>query len=162
MAISLLAMKAPERALIIAPQGTMRSSSEGDGEDDDEQEYAASQWIQEINRFAPELQVWEIFSYGDYERICSLNKGVLPPGVYVTYPQAMFLNEGARESAPDTWDDTKLAAFLKSKFDIDAARRRQGTSWASDTGVILSAHEENGIRSIYRHAWPRESKSSLF
>ncbi len=40
MAISLLAMKAPERALIIAPQGTMRSSD--GGEDDDEQEYAAS------------------------------------------------------------------------------------------------------------------------
>ncbi len=83
MAISLLAMKQPERALIIAPQGTMRSSDEG-GDDEESEEYNASQWVQEINKFAPFLQIWEIFSYEDYERICAMNGGTLPSGVYVS------------------------------------------------------------------------------
>lgn len=117
MAISLLAMKGPARALIVAPQGTMRSSDEGDEKDEDSQEYNASQWVQEINRFAPYLQIWEIFSYADYERICSANKGSLPPGVYVSYYQAMFSN-GARECAPDSWDDEKLNAYGQEKLDL--------------------------------------------
>lgn len=95
MALSIIAMKSPVRALIVAPQGTMRSSEnddDGDSDEDGSADMTASQWIQEIHRFTPYLQVWELFSYEDYERICSLNGGVLPPGLYVTYPEAFFGN----------------------------------------------------------------------
>jgi predicted RNA methylase len=118
IAISLLAMKSPKRALIVAPQGAIRSSA---NEDDDESESEspnamdASQWVKELARFAPHLQVFEIFSYADYERICSMNGGVLPEGcVYVTYYEAMFSN-GAREKVPDTWDDLKLNKWAKAE-----------------------------------------------
>lgn len=142
MAISLLAMKTPERALIIAPQGTMKSSEVE--EDEDAEEYNASQWIQEINRFAPELQIWEIFSPEDYERICSLNKGQLPPGVYVSYYQAMFLN-GARETAPDTWDDKKLNKHVADNFGLKGLPldEKEPRRWCDTVGL-----EKKGIRSI--------------
>ena len=159
MALSLLAMKSPVRALIIAPQGTMRSSDpemvrrSRDDDDEDEDgnaESSASQWIQEIHRFTPYLQVWELFSYDDYERICSLNGGKLPPGVYVSYYQAMFSN-GAREKVPDSWDDKKLnqwavANGLSALPDCpppdegDVLNKRY---WCERVG-----REVNGIRSI--------------
>lgn len=110
-ALSMIAMKSPNRCLIIAPQGTLRSSSD---EDDEGEEFNAAQWVTEIARFAPYLQIYELFSYADYQRICSLNGGVLPMGcVVVSYFQAMFSN-GARESCPDTWDDKRLEKELRS------------------------------------------------
>jgi len=145
MAITLLALKSPYRALIIAPQGTMRSTEAQDGDDEnDEQEFQASQWIKEMNRFAPYLQVWELFSYQDYERICSLNNGVLPPGVYVSYYQAMFSN-GARERVPDTWNDEKLNEWCAANGfgkagDLDKDDPRK---WCDSVG-----REEDGIRCI--------------
>ncbi len=148
-ALSLLAMKSPERALIIAPQGTMRSSEDAGDEDGESVEYSASQWIQEIHKFTPYLQVWEIFSYADYERICSLNGGKLPPGVYVTYYQAMFSN-GAREKVPDSWDDKKLNAWAKANGfgQLPKAPEEEGEEpddryWCSRIGM-----EVDGIRSI--------------
>lgn len=148
MALSLLAIKSPARALIIAPQGTMRSSeSEADGEE--ETEYTASQWIQEIQKFTPYLQVWELFSYEDYTRIKALNDGKLPPGVYVTYYEAMFSN-GARESVPETWTDEHLARWFKDRGygplppvpeDLDEHDAKR--YWCDQIGK-----EVNGVRSI--------------
>jgi SNF2 family DNA or RNA helicase len=148
MAITLLGMKSPERALIIAPNATMRSS---DNEDDDDigEEYDVAQWVNELSKFAPYLQIWEIFSYEDYQRICSLNGGVLPPGVYVSYYEAMFIN-GARETAPASWDDDKLnktmkamgfVEFPKPKLDVDEELNKR--HWCDQIG-----HEVNGIRCI--------------
>lgn len=147
-AISLLAMKGPTRALIIAPQGTMRSSKEdaADEFDEDGEEGTefmnASQWIKEINRFAPYLQIWEIFSYEDYQRICSVNGGKLPPGVYVSYYQAMFQN-GGRETAPQSWNDEKLNQWAKtngfSELELTGGKRY----WCDTVG-----QERNGIRCI--------------
>jgi hypothetical protein len=116
MAISLLAMKSPQRALIIAPQGTMRASKvdEEDEEGSVAESMSASQWLKELNKFAPYLQVWEIFSYDDYQRILSLNDGQLPMGVFVTYYEAFFSN-GAKESCPASWDDDMLNQYVKSK-----------------------------------------------
>ena len=105
MAITLIAAKAPSRALICAPQGTMKSS----GDEEDDEDYQASQWIQELRQFAPYLQVFELFSMADFFRIRDLNDGELPPGVYVTYYEALFQNK-ARESCPETWTDEKLKA----------------------------------------------------
>jgi hypothetical protein len=113
MAISLLAMKSPQRALIIAPQGSMRASKIDDDDDDsDAEEMSASQWLKELHKFAPYLQVWEIFNHADYLRILALNKGELPYGVFVTYYEAFFTN-GAIEKAPGSWDDHKLNQWAK-------------------------------------------------
>lgn len=145
MAISLLAMKCPERALIIAPQGTMRSSSQEDDDDDSgSAEDGASQWLQEINRFAPYLQVFELFKLEDYHRILSLNHGTLPPGVYVTYYEAFFQN-GARETVPESWDDLKLNQWARQhglpELPLDAADKR--THAAS-----VGKENDQGIRCI--------------
>ena len=146
MAISLLAMKCPDRALIIAPQGTMRSS-EVEVDDEESEEFQASQWIRELNKFAPYLQVWEIFSYEDYERICSLNNGELPPGVYVSYPQAMFQN-GAKEKVPETWNDEKLnqwagAMGLATLPKWEEEGEVNTRHWCESVGT-----EKNGVRCI--------------
>jgi hypothetical protein len=107
-AITLIALKAPHRALIVAPQGTTKAQRKGDeDEEDGETEVTASQWISELRRFAPGLPVFELFSHDDFERIQNLNGGTLPHGVYVTYYEAMFSN-GARESDSEKLDDYKL------------------------------------------------------
>jgi hypothetical protein len=115
LAISLIAMKSPQRSLIIAPQGTMRASKVEDEDLDEEQlaEMSAAQWFKELKKFAPYLQVWEIFSYEDYQNILSLNGGKLPYGVYVTYYEAFFTN-GAIERAPSSWDDDRLDQWAKA------------------------------------------------
>lgn len=50
---------------------------------------------------------------GVYQRLCSLNHGELPLGVHVSYYEAMFSN-GAREKAPDSWDDVKLNKWAEA------------------------------------------------
>lgn len=100
-ALTMVALKTPKRTLIIAPQGTMRSS-----DDDEEQEYEASQWVKEINRFAPTEPVFQLFSLEDWLNIKRANGGEIPPGVYITYHQAYFQN-GAFEVIPEAWDDEK-------------------------------------------------------
>jgi len=136
-AISLLALKSPQRALIIAPQGTMRASkvdADDDEDSDTAEEMSASQWLKELRKFAPYLQVWEIFSHADYQRILSMNGGVLPYGCYVSYWEAMFSN-GALEKAPASWDDIRL------------------NQWGSANGLpALPAHTDQlGARDNYYH-----------
>ncbi len=97
-ALTLVALKSPKRSLIIAPQGTMRSSGE-----EDEVDYQASQWVTEIERFAPTEPVFQLFSRKDWEDVLHANGGELPPGVYITYPQAYFSNH-AFEVIPNTWE----------------------------------------------------------
>jgi SNF2-related domain/Helicase conserved C-terminal domain len=104
--LSLIQMKAPARALIVAPQGTMRASEDEDAEEGDE--FQASQWVTEIRRYAPGLAVFELFSLEDYHRILKCNNGILPCGIYITYYEAFFTN-GARETCPPTWNDERLA-----------------------------------------------------
>jgi predicted RNA methylase len=114
-AISMLALKSPKRALLIAPQGTMRASRVDEDEDDNDDntppEMSASQWVKELHKFAPYIQVWEIFKYEDYEQILALNDGKLPYGLFVTYYEAFFQN-GGKEQAPPSWDDEKLNKYL--------------------------------------------------
>lgn len=145
-AITLVALKAPQRALIVAPQGTTRGSK-GDDEDSVE-DLQASQWITELRRFAPGLQVFELFSLEDYGRILNLNGGVLPHGVYVTYYEAFFSN-GSRETPSEKLDDAKLARFCglpppPVEFEgEDGPVRRNPLEWCDGIG-----HEKNGIRCI--------------
>lgn len=105
-ALSLIQMKGPKRSLIIAPQGTMRSS--GSEDDEEGEEYQASQWVSEIHRFAPSLPCFQIFCLEDYQRIKKQNGGVLPEGaIYISYYQALFGNK-ALESLPESWTTEKL------------------------------------------------------
>ncbi len=137
-ALSLIMMRSPKRTLIIAPQGTMRSS----GDEDDLQEYQPSQWVQEIRRFAPGEPVFQLFNTDDYRAILRANGGEFPPGIYITYPQAYWMN-GAFEHIPDSWDPQQEVKF----------RKRMGIPFPEDvtpddylsTGVGVSA---NGIRCV--------------
>lgn len=109
MTLSLIQIKGPARALIVAPQGTTRATPVEDDEDGTMGggDCNASQWMQEIRRFAPGMAAFELFSFEDYERIKQANGGVLPSGVYITYYDAFFKNS-ARETAPDSWDNRKF------------------------------------------------------
>ena len=152
LAISMLAMKSPQRALIIAPQGTMRASKieDEDDEDNSEASMSAAQWLKEINKFAPYLQVFEIFSLEDYKQLLALNNGQLPYGVYVTYFEAFFLNK-ARERSPDTWDDKKLNewAQLNGFADTGTTHRPPGRQGHP---LSLRLHRHGGERHPLHHA----------
>lgn len=141
LAISLVALKAPERALVIAPQGTIRSEDDDEGE----VEYQASQWVGELRKFAPYLQVFELFSMEDYQRILGANGGKLPPGVFVTYYEGFFKNK-ARESCPPSWNDEKYNLYAKVKFGLPPLTEHPSgdkDGWARTIG-----EERNGIRCI--------------
>lgn len=91
MAISLIQLKDAHRALIIAPQGTVKKSEDDEGEEEGS-EKSASQWISELRQFCPGKAIFELFCYEDYLRIMRLNGGQLPPGIYVSYPECLFKN----------------------------------------------------------------------
>jgi hypothetical protein len=139
-AITLVALKAPQRALIIAPQGTTKG---GPKDEDAIEDMQASQWITELRKFAPGLQVFELFGVEDYDRILSLNGGVLPHGVYVTYYEAMFSN-GARESfnPKGKFSDRNIAKLLGIP-DPDPEHSVGTRHWTTGIG-----DEKNGIRCI--------------
>ena len=147
-AISLIAMKSPQRALIVAPQGAIRASESEDEEDESGMD--ASQWVKELTRFAPYLQVFEIFSLEDYERICAMNDGELPSGcVYVTYYECLFSN-GAREVLPESWDDFKFNKWAKSMglAELPVAAGAGGIVVDKRLNCNTVGMEKNGIRCI--------------
>ena len=141
-ALTLVAVKSPGRTLIIAPQGTMRST-----EEDDEVEYQASQWVQEIQRFASSEPVFQLFSEEDWRNILHANGGKAPNGIYITYPQAYFSNH-AFETIPHTWDDD-MPVEVERKF-CERHRlpfnkeRAEADYYSSGVGK----HEDHGIRCI--------------
>lgn len=138
IALSLIQIKSPGRTLIIAPQGTMRSSGS-----EDEVDYQPSQWVTEIRRFAPAEPVFQLFSREDYRAILDANGGVLPPGVYITYPQALWMN-GTREHIPDSWvrknQEKVFCETLGLTFDPE---RGPNDWWSRNLGT-----EKNGIRCV--------------
>ena len=101
-ALTMVATQCPERTLIIAPQGTMRSSGDESGTD-----YQASQWVEEIQRFAPGEPVFQMFSVQDWQAILRANGGELPHGIFITYPQAYFSNK-AFEFIPKSWKERDM------------------------------------------------------
>jgi SNF2 family DNA or RNA helicase len=106
-ALTMIALKSPKRTLLIAPQGTMRSVGE-----EDEVDYQASQWVKEIQRFAPTEPVFQLFSPDDWQNILHANGGVLPNGIYITYPQAYFSN-GGFEHLPPSWENVEEKKFCE-------------------------------------------------
>lgn len=98
-AISLIQIKGPKRALILAPQGTVQGSKKSE----------SSQWISELKRFAVGWPVFELFSLKDLNRIKESNSGILPFGIYFSWYQS-FLSNGK----------TTLASLLKEDFEFIA------------------------------------------
>lgn len=135
-ALALVAIKSPKRTLIIAPQGTIRSSGE-EGEID----YQASQWVQEIQKFAPAEPVFQLFCPEDWHAILRANGNQLPAGIYVTYSQAYFSN-GAFEHIPDTWENEEEDRFC-ARFGLKRDLNQPGRNYSDGVGI-----EKEGIRCI--------------
>ena len=108
MGISLIKIKeAANHILLMAPAATVTS---GNG-------YTPAQWMNEFKTYAPDLNVYELFSFDHYEILKSRFNGKLPPGIYVSYPEAMFTSR-AREYIPETWrQEAKLDPWaVERKF----------------------------------------------
>ena len=88
------------RALIIAPQGTIKSQKRKGADT------VASQWAQEIKRFAPGIPIYTLAEREDFHRLKQPD-GTLPRGIYISYYEAMFRN-GSLENLTATWDHKKL------------------------------------------------------
>jgi len=138
-ALTMIALKGPRRTLLIAPQGTMRSS----GEDEDDVDYQASQWVTEIRRFAPGEPVFQLFSESDLRNILHANAGELPPGIYITYPQAYFSN-GGFEHIPDSWENKEEERFCQ-RFGFEFTKDRPNDDYLSRS---VGCHNKAGIRCI--------------
>lgn len=141
MALTLIALKGPRRTLLIAPQGTMRST----GDDEEAEDYHASQWVSEIQRFAPTEPVFQLFSPGDYYRILAANKGTLPDGIYISYPQAMFYN-GAREWLPASWYKASDEYHVEQR-----TRELLGLPFDKDTPPIAEEFVSAGVGDCNEH-----------
>ncbi len=137
-ALTLIALKSPKRTLLVAPQGTMRST-----EDEEEIDYQASQWVAEIQRFAPGEPVFQLFNAEDWYAILHANGGELPPGIYITYPQAYFSN-GGFEHLPESWDKLAEKKFCE-RFGIEFDEKRPVEDHFSRN---VGASNKHGIRCI--------------
>jgi superfamily II DNA or RNA helicase len=131
-ALSLIQMKGAKRSLIIAPQGTVKGEPEESGAK------SASQWVEEVRRFTPCADVYELFSMKDYNKLIAKH-GELPEGIYVTYYQALFTN-GACEKVTRTMNDGKLYKLLGKNLTGPAKHRKL---LSGDIG-----EEYNGIRCV--------------
>lgn len=137
-ALTLIALKSPKRTLLIAPQGTMRSVGE-----EDEVDYQASQWVKEIQRFAPTEPVFQLFGVDDWLAILNANGNTLPPGIYITYPQAYFSN-GAFENIPPTWDGAVEMKFCERYGLYYDKERKLDDCYSRNVG----AANKHGVRCI--------------
>lgn len=155
-ALTLVAIKSPRHTLIIAPQGTMRSVGT-----EEEIDYEASQWVKEIARFAPTEPVFQIFNKEEWRGVLHANGGELPPGIYITYPQAYFSN-GAFENIPDTWSDLqteqKFCERYELKYDEQRARDEmfsRNVGCKNKAGIRCIAEPSLGTLINLRHgeAW---------
>lgn len=95
MAVSLILLKGAKRVLLIAPKGTIEGT-----------DYDPSQWFDEIRYFAPGYPIHELYGREDLNRLTGKGRRELPEGVFITYPEAFFLNRaeehiGRQASVPD-------------------------------------------------------------
>ncbi len=154
MALALIQLKSAKRALIIAPQGTIKSSE--DEESESPNAMTASQWVAEIRKYSPTRPVFELFCYEDYERILRENDGNMPFGIYISWYEALFQN-GGQESVPNKWKDNELIIHMADiagysmrdpipKFPFaPVEHRRPDSFWCDSIGK-----EVNGIRCLIK------------
>lgn len=131
--ICLLALKQYQRALVVAPQSTIA----GD-------EHTTSQWIAQLNKFAPYFTVYELYSKADYYALVEKH-GELPPGIYVSYYEAMFRNESL-EFLPPSMNKQEYYKAIGLPMPKDG-RSRLGDPYDLDEYQPVGT-EKGGIRSI--------------
>lgn len=113
-AFTLYYQKNAKRALFIVPRGTS-VGEEGKNQKFDE----TPQWFAEAAKFAPDAPVHKLFSKDDYYKLLG-NNGKLPTGIFITYPHAMFNNDGAFENVPKSraWKAQDGEEKFCSKYNI--------------------------------------------
>ena len=95
IAIALMGLKNAKRVLMMGPKGTVMDSS-GNSID-----YDPAQWVEEVERFSPDVRIYNLFSKQDLLDV-QRSDGSIPPGLYITYPNAFLLNNSF-ESIPKAW-----------------------------------------------------------
>lgn len=142
IAIMLDQIKNPARTLLIAPKGTVKD------DDGNETDYDPAQWIEEFAKFNPDRKIFPLFSLKDYHGILERHGGRLPPGVYISYPQAYFTGGGSFEGVPSAWS----RGDYEEKF-----RKRFGYRWEATDPPQLNEYistgigeTRNGITCIYK------------
>ena len=142
ISIAMVMLKAPARALICAPKGTVHSK--------DSKVHA--QWVQEFARFAPEIPVHKLFSMGDYEKLLNDNGGELPYGVFLTYDNAMF--RSGMEHVPDSW--TKPTAIkigsIRKRVSADPEKKYRA-SLTSNGYDVPDLFDAVGTRDRQNYHW---------
>lgn len=141
-ALTLTWLKKAERVLIMAPKGTVEN------EMGDKHNYDPAQWVAEIQKFCPYYPVRTLFNKADYEKVNQEREdGVLPSGIYITYPSA-FLKNDALEYAPGTWnkkqaaqreEDYRTRMKIKPKYKEDAPLYHYNLGTESKDGVLCVA-----------------------
>jgi hypothetical protein len=112
MAISIKNAKNAKRCLIVAPKGTVKDASGHSVKHD------PAQWVAEINKFSPDTKVYTLFTLDDYKSLLRPN-GTLPPGMYITYPNA-FCTTKAFEKIPKAWAANKREQKFRERLrDLD-------------------------------------------
>lgn len=109
MAILLDQINGGSHTLLIAPKGTVKDSG-------DEYDYDPAQWVAEFQQFSPDRDVYPLFSMDDYHSVMN-QYGRLPPGVYITYPDAFFKGGGAFEHIPQSWPRGDVEERFRRRFD---------------------------------------------
>ncbi|MCC7376976.1 MAG: DEAD/DEAH box helicase [Verrucomicrobiales bacterium] len=144
------------RALVVVPGGTLRSeNSEGDGDPEDADtdsegspEKQMSQWRQELARFAPNINIFQIRTWADYAGLMRAD-GSTPSGIYITYYEALFRN-GAIHSVPDSWGKDahkKLCTAIGSPI--------------GDLEYAVYATVDEAVQGVGRWFEPRELRGKL-
>lgn len=91
IAIALIMLKAPGRTLVCAPKGTVKTDDKN----------TQAQWVSEFKKFAPGVEVHNLFSIDDYYNLLEDHGGKLPYGVFLTYDHSMFRT--GLEHIPGSW-----------------------------------------------------------
>lgn len=142
MALSLIHLKQPKRTLIIAPQGSVKTGH---------QSVHAAQWVQEVRRFAPNYKLFTLFSLHDFDNLMVEHAGVLPDGIYVTYPSAFFRNTSL-EQAGHRWTNSMLRdAVARAVQCPDLPMPIGDEDEDPESGLADSLGEErNGIKCVVK------------
>lgn len=114
-AFTMFYLKNAKRALFIVPKGTSKGSDGAKVEFNQ-----LPQWLKEAEKFAPDVEVHNLFSHADYYNLLD-DEGNLPTGIFLTYPHALFNNGGAFENMPKTkqWRDQEGEESFCKKFNLE-------------------------------------------
>lgn len=133
IAIALMGLKNAKRVLVMGPKGTVMDST-GNNVD-----YDPAQWVSEINEFSPDITIHTLFNKASYLALLR-DDGTIPPGLYITYPNAFLLND-AFESIPKAW-------AMKDREEKFRARLRLmgfNAPFTSDTPPAVEAQWHRGV-----------------